>query len=297
MMKVYLEEYINSDIYDLLKNRFELIKDKSIAEAVISRILVIDKAFLDECPKLKYVAAYGTGVDAIDLLECKKRGIVVFNAPGQNCNSVAELNVCLMLGISRHIEEGIINTKEKGIIDYNGMLGNEISGKTVGFIGIGKISLLTAKMLKYGFGMRSIGYNRTKKNNPDIEEFDIEYVLKESDYVVMGLALNDETYGFINLEKLKLMKKSAYLINATRGALINHDDLVYALSNKIIKGYASDVFEVEPIDINDPLLKENVLSTPHVGGNTVESLYRVGHLVYEELVEIEEGKEPKFRII
>ena len=92
------------------------------------------------------------------------------------------------------------------------------------------------------------------------------------------------------------MKKNAYLINACRGGLVNHDDLVYALKNNLIKGYAADVFENEPVDVNDELFKYNVLSLPHVGGNTEESLYRVGIKIKEQIDQFVNGDEPEFKI-
>ena len=201
-----------------------------------------------------------------------------------------------MLAISRKLEKGIHDTKVESVIDYCGMLGNEISGKTVGFVGLGKISMLTAKMLKFGFDCNIKGWSRVKKNIDYINETSLDDVLN-SDYVILGLALNNETRHFIDLDKLNKMKKTTYLINACRGGLVAHDDLVSALKNNIIRGYATDVFEHEPVDINDELLKLNVLSLPHVGGNTEESLYRVGIKIKEQIDDFLVGKEPEFKIV
>ncbi|MCR5113951.1 MAG: hypothetical protein K6A63_08450 [Acholeplasmatales bacterium] len=295
-MKIYLVEYINSDVYKLLKEKYEFTDKIEECDIVISRNLIIDKTFIDKAKNLKCAAMYGTGVDGIDLDYAKSKGITVFNAPKFNSLSVAELNVSLMLAISRKLEKGIHDTKVESVIDYSGMLGNEITGKTVGFVGLGKISMLTAKMLKFGFECNIKGWSRTKKNIDYINETTLDDVL-DSDYVILGLALNDETRHFINLEKLTKMKKTTYLINACRGGLVAHDDLVYALKNNIIRGYATDVFEHEPVDINDELLKLNVLSLPHVGGNTEESLYRVGIKIKEQIDDFLAGKEPEFKIV
>ena len=150
-------------------------------------------------------------------------------------------------------------------------------------------------MLKFGFDCNIKAYSRTKKNIDYIEETDLDSVLN-SDYVILGLSLNNETKHFIDLDKLKKMKKNAYLINACRGGLVNHDDLVYALKNNLIKGYAADVFENEPVDVNDELFKYNVLSLPHVGGNTEESLYRGGIKIKEQIDQFVNGDEPEFKI-
>ena len=223
---------------------------------------------------------YGTGYNMIDLEYAKELGIKVFNTPGLNKNAVSELTIGLMLDISRNISKSI-GTKELG---SNSLMGFEIRNKTVGFIGLGNISINTAKILHDGFNMNILGFNRHKKNISYIKEVDLDYLLKNSDYIIIGLALNEETKNYINIDLFNKMDKKPYVINPSRGMLVNNDDLLYALKNNLIKGYASDVFYPEPIDDNNPLLKENVIILPHIGACTEEAHELVSNAIYDNFI-------------
>ena len=279
-MKLFVVEPISLEFKDKLNKIFDITDDITVADIAIIRNKEINKEILDTAANLKLIAVYGTGYNMIDLEYAKKLGIKVFNTPGLNKNAVSELTVSLMLNISRNIVKSL-DCKELG---SNSLLGFELKGKTCGFIGIGNISINTAKILHDGFNMKILGYNRHKKNISYIEEVSLDYLLKNSDYIIIGLALNDETKEFVNINLFNKMEKKPFVINPSRGLIVNNDDLLYALKNKLIKGYAADVFYPEPIDDNNLLLKENVIILPHIGAQTKEANDLVSNAIYDNLI-------------
>jgi len=279
-MKVYLTEYIHEDALKLLSSKCEITDIIEECDAVLTRNLIIDKEWIDRAKNLRVIGIHGTGTDGVDIDYAASKGIKVFNVPYQNALSVAEENVLLMLNIARHTNKIDIDNP-----DMNILKGNEITGKTVGFIGYGHIASMTASILANGFNMKVLAYNRSPINDKLVEEASMENVLANSDYVVLGLALNKDTKHIINYEKLAMMKNSAYLINTARGALVNEEDLARALENKVVAGYAADVFELDPIRSDNPLLKYNVIAYPHIGANTDEALYRVGYNCCKGIIE------------
>lgn len=281
-INVYLVEYIHFKAYEELEKIANITSNIEIADIAINRNIQMDMNFLSKAYNLKLIIIHGTGMDGVDLSYAKSKGIEVVNTPHLNSLSVAELNVSLLLQIARKIN--ICNKEiDNQVIDYSNLRGNEISNKTVGFIGLGNIALKTANILHYGFNMNIIAYNRSPKNIAYIKQYELEYVLKNSDYLILGLALNSDTRYIINQNTLAKMNPNAYLINTCRGALVNENDLLKALQKKQIKGYASDVFETDPIRKTHPLLNENVIGLPHIGANTEEALIRVGMLCVEHV--------------
>ena len=285
-MKLFVVEPISDYLKNKLETKFELTTDIKEALVAIIRNKEINKEILDSAKNLKLIAVYGTGYNMIDIDYAKKLGIKVFNTPGLNKNAVSELTIGLMIDISRNIVKSL-NCKELG---SNSLMGYELKNKTCGFIGLGNISINTAKILHYGFDMEILGYNRTKKNISFINEVSLDYLLENSDYIIIGLALNDETKDFVNIDLFKKMDKKPFVINPSRGLLVNNDDLLYALKNNLIKGYASDVYYPEPIDDNNPLLKENVIILPHIGACTNEAHELVSNALFDNLVKFINNK-------
>ncbi len=284
-MKVYLTEPVSDILINYLNNNHEIVDDLTIADIAISRNKVIDKAEIDNAKNLKLIAVHGTGYNMIDVKYANQKGIKVFNTPNLNTNAVAELNIMLMLNLARKYEE----TKKTRILGDIKVMGSEIENKTIGFIGVGNIGTRTAQILK-SFNCRIIGYNRTKKESI-IELLPLDKVLEESDYIFITLALNKETSGMINKDIFNKMKKSPYLINSSRGALVNNNDLYEALKNNKIKGYASDVYYPEPISLDDPILNENVIILPHIGANTKEALDKMANGVIDGIERYINNKE------
>lgn len=266
MYKIYLTEPVSDILIKYIKDNHILTDNLYESDIAISRNKIINKDDIDKAKSLKLIAVHGTGYNMIDVSYARSKNIIIFNIPNLNTNAVAELNLMLMLMLARSFNKSI-KTKKLGDIDA---IGTEIRNKTIGFIGVGNIAKRTAKLLE-AFDCKLIGYNRTKKeSNIRLESFD--YVLNISDYIIISIALNDDTKNLINMDAFNKMKKNPYLINTARGAIIDNDALLYALKNNIIKGYGADVFNPEPIDDLNPILKYNVIILPHIGANTKEAL-------------------------
>ena len=240
------------------------------ADIVVESNMPLRKDFLDACPKLKMLSIAFTGLDHIDMEECKRRNIVVKNAAGYSTEAVAEETICMMIGLYRHvIENDRITRSCKG---PSIAPGREIAGKTVGIIGMGAIGQRTAALAQ-AFGCKVIAWNRTPKQVHGVTFIDKETLLKESDIVVLHIALNDETRNFLTANDFAIMKPSAVIVNAARGPVVNTKDLAEALKNGVIAGAALDVYDGEPpLDANNPILSApNTMLLPHIGFATKEA--------------------------
>lgn len=286
--KVFLAEFIHPEARTLLEQYVDIVdsQDELIEiEAAINRNQVkIRKEFIDKAPNLKYIGVHGTGLDGVDVAYAKEKGIEVFNTPGANAVSVAELNIALALDLSRNItriDRDLQNGMEM-ISAKTKYTGHEIGGKTAGFLGFGNIGRMTAEKLYRAFGCKILAWDKYR-NEEAAAELSADYVdsveeiLRESDFIFMALSLDESNRHMINYDRLCLCKKSAIFINAARGPLVDEEGLHRALEEGKIYAAASDVFEKEPVSPEHPLLKmPNFLATPHIGGNTEEALRRVG---------------------
>ena len=240
------------------------------ADIVVESNMPLRKDFLDACPKLKMLSIAFTGLDHIDMEECKRRNIVVKNAAGYSTEAVAEETICMMIGLYRHvIENDRITRSCKG---PSIAPGREIAGKTVGIIGMGAIGQRTAALAQ-AFGCKVIAWNRTPKQVHGVTFVDKETLLKESDIVALHIALNDETRNFLTANDFAIMKPSAVIVNAARGPVVNTKDLVEALKNGVIAGAALDVYDGEPpLSEDNPILSApNTMLLPHIGFATKEA--------------------------
>ncbi|MCQ2322754.1 MAG: hydroxyacid dehydrogenase [Bacteroidales bacterium] len=249
------------------------------ADIVVESNMPLRKDFLDACPNLKMLSIAFTGLDHIDMEECKRRDILVKNAAGYSTEAVAEETICMMIGLYRHVIE---NDRVTRSCQGQAILpGREIAGKTVGIIGMGAIGQRTAALAQ-AFGCRVIAWNRTKKEVPGVTFVDKETLLKESDIVALHIALNNETRDFLTAKDFTLMKKSAVIVNAARGPVVNTNDLAEALKNGTIAGAALDVYDGEPpLKSDNPLLTApNTMLLPHIGFATHEAFeLRLGIVV------------------
>ena len=294
-MKTFLCEYIHPEARKELEVFSEIISDWERlpeCDAAINRNLQMTKKVLESAQNMKVIAVHGTGMDGVDLAAAKELGIQVFNTPYRNAASVAELNIALMLMAARkvaliqqHMTEGS-SFAEASVV--SGLQGVELGGKTVGFLGVGEIARKTIAICKNGFSMQCIGWSRSLTRER-AEELEIKYAdsiitaVKDADFVVLGMALTDETRGIIGEKEISGMKQGAILINTARGALVDENALQNTLTRKEVAGetYLSaaglDVVTDEPITSAHPLYQlPNVVLTPHIGANTEEALYRVG---------------------
>lgn len=255
------------------------IERASDADIVVESNMPLRKDFFEACPKLKMLSIAFTGLDHIDLEECERRGIVVNNAAGYSTEAVAEEVICMMIGMYRHlIENDKITRSRKG----NALLpGREIANKTIGIVGLGAIGQRVAQLSR-AFGCKVIAWNRTHKDIEGITLVDKETLFRESDIVTLHVALNDETKNFVTSKEIALMKKSAIIINAARGPVVNANDLADALNEGRITGAALDVYDTEhPLREDNPLLSAaNTMLLPHIGFATEEAFeLRLGIVV------------------
>lgn len=246
------------------------------------------KELIDLAPKLKYIIRAGEGTDNIDKSYCSTKGIKVSNTPGANNNSAAEHALALMLTLLRKTAIANYDMK-KGNWNKALFTGNELTGKTVGIVGFGRIGQLLAKRLQ-GFEPEILFYDHNfqgKINSPSIKQIhSLEQLFEESDVISLHVPKTKDTTNFVNKDLLGLMKKDAILINAARGGIINEKDLIEALREEKFMGAALDVFEKEPLPANSELLElDNVILTPHLGGSTEEAQLRVGLMAVEQLRE------------
>ncbi|WP_457752396.1 hydroxyacid dehydrogenase [Thermococcus sp.] len=268
----------------------ELVKD---VEAIIVRSKPkVTRKVIEAAPKLKVIGRAGVGLDNIDLEAAKERGIKVVNSPGASSRSVAELVLALMFNVARKVAFADRKMRE-GVWAKKQCMGIELEGKTLGIVGFGRIGYQIAKIAK-ALGMNILLYdpypNEERAKEVGGKFVDLETLLRESDVVTLHVPLIDATYHLINEERLKIMKPTAILINAARGAVVDTNALVKALREGWIAGAGLDVFEEEPLPKEHPLTKlDNVVLTPHIGASTVEAQMRAGVQVAEQIVEILKG--------
>ncbi|MEK7599007.1 MAG: D-glycerate dehydrogenase [Patescibacteria group bacterium] len=250
-------------------------------------------------PQVKIFANYAVGFDNIVLAAAKKRGIMVTNTPGVLTNAVAEHTFALMLAITRRIAQA---DKFMRAGKYGGwapmlFLGNDLSGKTIGIVGLGRIGSRVAHHASKGFDAKII-YNDVKRDENFEKEFDAEYkgklddLLKEADYVSLHVPLLPATRHLIDARRLKIMKPTVYLINTSRGPIIDENALVEALKNKTIRGAALDVFENEPFLAPGLAELDNVILTPHIASATEETRSAMAELAADNIIAALEGREP-----
>lgn len=296
-MNLFLCEPIHPKAYDLISKEVNIINDIndiSQCEIIINRNIKMDEQFLLQCHNLKLVIIHGSGCDDVDINYLNNHHIQLLNTPGLNSLSVAELIVNMMLQLVRKtyvIQNDFKNNKIHSVAPshYNS---NELSFKKVGFIGFGEISKKTLTILKYGFQNEIYAYSRSLTQ--DIaDSFGIHYckdmntLLSQCDFICVNTPLNESTYHMISYNEFNIMKNTAYLINTSRGGIVDSDALYDALIHNKIAGAGIDVIEGEPIPANHPICHlDNVIYTPHIGGSTNEALERIGLKILEYIKEI-----------
>ncbi|PKG24762.1 phosphoglycerate dehydrogenase [Niallia nealsonii] len=274
----------------------ELKDEVKDVDIIIVTVVKIDKEVIDAAPNLKYIIKHGAGYDNIDVDYAFEKGIPVTNAPGMNAQSAADHAFGLMLSAARNIPQ---KDKELKSRYWELSMGYEIYKKKLGIIGFGSIAKAVAKRA-IGFDMETIVYT----NHKDYEEaekykavfVEKEELFKESDFIIIATSLNEKNKHLINKDALSRMKPTAFIINVSRGPLIKEEDLIDALKTNQIKGAALDVFEMEP-PTNELPIMENVVSTPHIGGATYESIYRVGDLSVSNIKKLLMGEELDYVVL
>ena len=270
------------------------------ADALISLLSTnVDKDVIDAGNKLKIIANYGAGFNNVDTAYARQKDIDVTNTPKASTNSTAELTFGLVLASARRIVEGDKLCRSTGFDGWAPLFfrGREVSGKTIGIIGLGEIGGAVAKRAKaFDMNILYTGPNQKKDKEREIgaKYVDLETLLKHSDFVTINAAYSTDLHHLIDTPQFKLVKPTSYLINASRGPIVHEAALVEALQDKLIEGAALDVFEFEP-QINEKLKSlDNVVITPHIGNATYESRDMMAKIVANDTLSKLENKTPKF---
>jgi len=270
--------------------------DKDSIKIMISDAVSISAKVMDMTPNLRGILVHGVGTNHIDVAAATERKIFVINQPGANARSVAELTIALLLAVTKKISQADFDTRKGNWRPLN-FIGLELCEKTLGVIGLGNIGRIVAAIAK-GFGMKVLYTDVVRFENLEkelgVQYVDKETLLRESDFVTLHVPLIPATKHYIGAKELEMMKKTAYLVNAARGAVIDEKALIRALQEKRIAGYAADVFKTEPIESENPLLHmENVVVTPHIAFLTDQAIQNVSMGIAKEAVRIIQGETPQ----
>ena len=257
----------------------------------------IDEELLDLNPDLKVIANYAVGYDNIDIEACTKRGIPVSNTPGVLDETTADLAWNLLMSTARRVIEADKFTRAGKYEGWGPMmfLGGDVYNKTLGIIGLGRIGQKVAKRAVKGFDMDVIYYDAEKKEDVE-KELGINYMelndlLKKSDFISIHVPFTPETEKMIGEKELKMMKKSAYLINTARGAVIDEKALLLALRDDEIAGAGLDVYEDEPKLTPGLVGQDNVVLLPHIGSASIETRTKMATMAARNLIAGLKGEE------
>lgn len=260
----------------------EQVKELSKAvDAMIVRTFPVTRELMDKCPNLQVIGKHGVGVDNIDVSYATEKGIQVVYTPGASSQAVAEHTITLMLSVAKKITAFDNEVRKGNYWVRNEYRTVELSNKVLGLVGSGRIGSLVGQMCKNGFNMRVLVYDPYLKDANAVEPWgqlvaSLDEMIPQCDFVSIHCPLTKETNGLVSEAVIDMMKRTAILVNAARGPIVDCEDLYGALKEKRIAGAGLDVFEVEPPQKDDPLLKlDNVVLTPHVAAGSEEAMQRV----------------------
>lgn len=289
----YLEVYPVTSF----EERIEKVRDKNI---IITNKVIIDKEVMDNAPNLKLICVAATGYNNIDVEYAKQKGIAVTNVAGYSTDSVVQHTFAMLFYLLEHLRyyDDYVKSGEysKSPIFTNlSRPFHEIKGKTWGIIGLGTIGKAVGRVAK-AFGCNVIYYSTSGSNiDPEFEKHQLDTLLSISDVVSIHAPLNQNTINLITYDKLKLMKRTAILLNLGRGRIVNEEDLAKALDENIIMAAGLDVLEKEPIEKDNPLLKiknkEKLLITPHIAWTSIEARQRLVNEIYLNIKAFLQGKQ------
>lgn len=287
-LDVFAGKMLKENGYDVVqdheKSLPELAAENQDTEVLIVRSEKVTQEIIDALPKLRLVVRAGAGYNTIDIKYARRQDVDVMNTPGANSNAVAEEVIALMLAASRHVIEGDISTRA-GRWEKKQLMGQELSGKTIGIMGLGNIGRLLVKRLQ-GFDMRFLGYDpvlsASLAEQIGVELCSLEELFAQSDFISLHIPENDQTRGMINCKYFELMKDGAMLINCARAGVVNENDLREAKGNKSII-FCNDVYpkdeagEKTVTDIADIML-------PHLGASTKEANFIAAKRAAEQTI-------------
>lgn len=262
----------------------------------------LDKEIIDAAKNLKIISCFSVGFDNVDYKYALKKGIYTTNTPGNLTESVSEHTMGLLLAVSRQIvmSDYYVRQGKYKYWDPMTFLGPSLRGKTLGIIGMGRIGQHLAKIANKGFGMKIIYSDPVKCNVESLfdgEFCNLEYVLNNSDFISINCLLSENTRDLISEKEFKMMKPSSFLINTSRGAIVNENSLIKALKEKQIAGAGLDVF-LDEKNVNPEFYKlKNVVLTPHIASATFEARIEMAKIAAENIIEVLINKtEPKNKV-
>ena len=284
-------DQFHSDGVDVMPHD-ELVARVAGKQALVSMITdAVRRDVIAAGKSLKIIANAAVGYNNIDVAAARERGIIVTNTPGVLTDATADLTWALILGITRRIGEGERLVRRGGwkgwTFDF--MLGAELKGKQLGIVGYGGIGRAVASRGR-AFGMRIAYTTRTPKNDPDAEAMPLDRLLATSDIVSIHCPLSPETRHLIDQPALARMKRSAYLINTSRGPVVDEKALAWALRTRLIAGAGLDVFEEEPKVYPELMTLENVMLVPHLGSGTIETRTAMADLAARNVAAVLAGQ-------
>lgn len=288
MTKIVIADSMENEVVGEIKKLGNVVYKPAdlVNEIKDANVLIVRSAtkvtadLIKNAGSLKVVARAGVGLDNVDVKSCEAKGIKVINTPLSSSNAVAELVVGLMISMLRNIQHAHLQMKNN-VWDKQGLIGNEISGKTLGVIGYGRIGSMVGEKA-HALGMKILAYDPNPRDLPNVTFTNLDNLFKNADIITLHVALTEETKDLINKENIAKMKNGIYLINTSRGEVIDEDALFDACISKKIAGAALDVYKKEPY--TGKLLElENICFSPHLGASTKEAQMRIGLELIEKL--------------
>ena len=310
--KVLVTEYIHPAGIEVLEKECEVVRPADISvptmkeavadvDAVLVRVAPMSREVIDAARQLKVIAKHGVGTDNIDIPAATERGIAVCNTPEANSEGVASLAFTLMLALSRRLLEAdaFVRAGEPWSRKED-LMGQELVGKSLSIVGTGRIGRRLAQLCQVAFDMKVYAYDpfvsKEAMAASGITKVDkVDDLMPVADYVSIHTPLTPETRGIVGAKQFDLMKRTAYLINSSRGPVVDEAALIEALRAGKIAGAGLDVFEKEPPENDNPLLSmQNVILLPHMGGATVQSMERMATHAATEILTVLNGERPKY---
>jgi len=298
-------KYDTTPIDTLKQHGFELITlpadatlsalEPHLAEtvAMIVAFTDVNEGLLAKAPQLKVVCKHGVGVDNIDLHATRERNIYVTNVPDANKHAVADFAFALILNSARQVTQAITETRAG---QWPRIFATDVYGKVLGIVGLGNIGKQVALRAK-GFNMRIVAFDfypdESFATEHGIEFVSMDRLTEESDFITLHTPLTDKTRNLFNNARIECMKKSAYLINVSRGGVVNEQDLFHALQKNVIAGAAADVFDHEPLNEHPLFTLPNFFPTSHIAGYTDGAISAIGERCVQQIIQcIKEGNSP-----
>lgn len=284
---------VHSDDVEVLK------REARDAHVIVCGTEPINAEVIAAATDLRAIDRFGAGYDNIDVAAATARNVPIFYSPKVNAPTVAEFTLALILAATCNVARGDRSVRVEGFALRPRVLGREIGGKTLGVVGFGEIGARVARICQHGLGMELL----VNTANPDPRRLadagvkgrfvELDELMAASDVVTVHVFLQETTQGLISREMIDRMKPTAFLVNTSRGALLDEQALIDALAEGRIAGAGLDVFTIEPPEPDNPLLQmENVALTPHIASNSHEAFHRIGHLCHSSTAEFLRGGRP-----